>query len=50
MYNKVLKDVVNRYKLIKGYRVEYVPGFDCFGSHTEDFFGFEHELKKKVDP
>lgn len=37
MYNKVLKDMINRYKLIRGYRIEYSPGFDCFGVHNEDF-------------
>jgi isoleucyl-tRNA synthetase len=36
-YNKVLKDIINRYKLIRGYRVKYTPGFDCFGVHNEDF-------------
>ena len=50
MYNKVLKDVINRYKLLRGYRVDYVPGFDCFGTHTEDFFAFDHHLNQKVDP
>ena len=50
MYNKVLKDAINRYKLLRGYRVDYVPGFDCFGSHTEDFFAFDHALTQKVDP
>jgi isoleucyl-tRNA synthetase len=42
MYNKVLKDVINRYKLLRGYQIHYVPGFDCFGTHNEDFFSFEN--------
>lgn len=37
MYNKVLKDIVNRYKLLLGYRVHYMPGFDCFGTNVEDY-------------
>jgi isoleucyl-tRNA synthetase len=37
MYNKVLKDIINRYKLLRGYKVHFSPGFDCFGSHNEDF-------------
>jgi isoleucyl-tRNA synthetase len=37
MYNKVLKDIINRYKLLRGFRVHYTPGFDCFGVNNEDF-------------
>ena len=33
--NKVLKDVVNRYKLMQGYRVHYRPGWDCHGLPIE---------------
>ena len=33
--NKVIKDIVNRYKLMKGYRVEYRPGWDCHGLPIE---------------
>ena len=33
--NKVLKDVVNRYKVQRGFRVEYVPGWDCHGLPIE---------------
>jgi len=46
MYNKVLKDIINRYKLLKGYRVHFVPGFDCFGTHTEDFFALDRSSTK----
>jgi len=46
MYNKVLKDILNRYKLLRGYRVHYVPGFDCFGTHTEDFFALDQSAAK----
>ena len=33
--NKVLKDFVNRYKLLRGYRVLYRPGWDCHGLPIE---------------
>ena len=33
--NKVLKDVINRYKLMRGYRVHYCPGWDCHGLPIE---------------
>ena len=36
LYNKVLKDIINRYKLLKGFRVHFVPGFDCYGTTIED--------------
>ena len=45
-YNKVLKDIVNRYKLLRGYRVHYIPGFDCFGNNTEDAFAADKSLLK----
>ena len=35
---QVLKDIVNRYKLLRGYRIHYVPGFDCHGTSVEDFY------------
>ncbi|HRP70610.1 MAG TPA: class I tRNA ligase family protein, partial [Turneriella sp.] len=33
--NKVLKDIFNKYKLLRGYRVPYVPGWDCHGLPIE---------------
>eukprot|EP00658_Telonema_sp_P-2_P035885 TRINITY_DN26035_c0_g1_i1.p1 TRINITY_DN26035_c0_g1~~TRINITY_DN26035_c0_g1_i1.p1 ORF type:complete len:352 (-),score=78.02 TRINITY_DN26035_c0_g1_i1:141-1196(-) len=33
--NKVLKDVINRYKVLQGYRVDFVPGWDCHGLPIE---------------
>ena len=33
--NKVLKDIVNKYKLLKGYDVPYVPGWDTHGLPIE---------------
>ncbi|KAL6046055.1 isoleucine-tRNA ligase [Balamuthia mandrillaris] len=33
--NKILKDFVVRYKLLRGYRVSFVPGWDCHGLPIE---------------
>ena len=33
--NKVLKDIINRYKLMKGFRIQYRPGWDCHGLPIE---------------
>ncbi|DBA01588.1 TPA: hypothetical protein N0F65_011344 [Lagenidium giganteum] len=33
--NKVLKDMINRYKLLRGHAIQYVPGWDCHGLPIE---------------
>jgi isoleucyl-tRNA synthetase len=33
--NKTLKDIVNRYKSMQGFRTPYVPGWDCHGLPIE---------------
>ncbi|MDR3228861.1 MAG: class I tRNA ligase family protein, partial [Puniceicoccales bacterium] len=33
--NKLLKDVILRYKSMRGYRTPYVPGWDCHGLPIE---------------
>ena len=33
--NKTLKDIINKYKLLRGYKVRYVPGWDCHGLPIE---------------
>lgn len=33
--NKILKDILCRYKLSQGYKVDYVPGWDCHGLPIE---------------
>ncbi len=33
--NKVLKDIVNKYQMLKGRKVRYVPGWDCHGLPIE---------------
>lgn len=33
--NKILKDTINRYKLLRGFRVRFRPGWDCHGLPIE---------------
>ena len=35
MVNKVLKDICIRYKILRGYKVNYIPGWDCHGLPIE---------------
>ena len=35
LVNKVLKDFINRFHLLRGYRVHYRPGWDCHGLPIE---------------
>ncbi|KAM9953804.1 hypothetical protein ACTFIR_008898 [Dictyostelium discoideum] len=45
--NKILKDIVNRYKVLKGFKVNYIPGWDCHGLPIEQQ-AFK-KLKKSSD-
>lgn len=36
LYNKIIKDAVNRLKILQGNRVNYQMGFDCYGVNIED--------------
>ena len=33
--NKILKDIINRYQMLQGRKVQYVPGWDCHGLPIE---------------
>jgi isoleucyl-tRNA synthetase len=33
--NKILKDIINKYQLLQGRKVRYVPGWDCHGMPIE---------------
>ncbi|MCP2727706.1 isoleucine--tRNA ligase [Limnofasciculus baicalensis] len=33
--NKILKDIINKYQLLQGRRVRYIPGWDCHGLPIE---------------
>jgi isoleucyl-tRNA synthetase len=41
-YNKILKDVIIKYKTMRGHRCPYVPGWDCHGQPIE------HEVTKRL--
>ena len=41
-YNKILKDILVKYKTMRGFRCPYVPGWDCHGLPTE------HEVTKRL--
>lgn len=43
-YNKVLKDLIVKYKTMRGFRAPYVPGWDCHGQPIE------HQVEKKLGP
>ncbi len=40
--NKIIKDVIVKYKNMAGFRAPYVPGWDCHG------LPIEHEVEKKL--
>ncbi len=44
--NKSLKDFVNRYKSMRGFRTPYVPGWDCHGLPIEQKVSRELQEKK----
>jgi isoleucyl-tRNA synthetase len=33
--NKILKDIINKYQLLQGRKVKYIPGWDCHGLPIE---------------
>jgi isoleucyl-tRNA synthetase len=43
-FNKVFKDLVVKYKTMRGYRSPYVPGWDCHGQPIE------HQVEKDLGP
>lgn len=45
--NKVLKDIVIKYKSLRGFRAPYVPGWDCHGLPIE--FKVTQEMRKAGD-
>ncbi len=44
--NKTLKDLINRYKSMRGFRTPYVPGWDCHGLPIEQKVSKEIQEKK----
>lgn len=50
--NKVLKDVINKYKLLQGHKTRYVPGWDCHGLPIElkVLQSMNDEVRKNLTP
>ncbi|MGC1245187.1 MAG: isoleucine--tRNA ligase, partial [Spirulinaceae cyanobacterium] len=50
--NKVLKDIINKYKLLRGYKARYVPGWDCHGLPIElkVLQKMKSEVRKNLTP
>ena len=50
--NKVLKDVINKYQLLRGRRVRFVPGWDCHGLPIElkVLQSMEQEQRQSLTP
>src|SRR3974390_209797 len=45
--NKILKDIVIKYKSLRGFRAPYIPGWDCHGLPIE--FKVTQEMRKAGD-
>ena len=43
-FNKVLKDLIVKYKAMRGFRAPYIPGWDCHGQPIE------HMVEKTLGP
>jgi isoleucyl-tRNA synthetase len=50
--NKILKDIINKYQLLRGRKVRYVPGWDCHGLPIElkVLQAMKPEERKKLTP
>jgi isoleucyl-tRNA synthetase len=50
--NKILKDIINKYQLMRGRRLRFVPGWDCHGLPIElkVLQGLSREERRKLDP
>ncbi len=46
--NKILKDLINRYKSMRGFRTPYVPGWDCHGLPIEQKVSQELRAKNQA--
>ena len=50
--NKTLKDIINKYQLLRGRKVDYVPGWDCHGLPIElkVLQSIKYEERKTLGP
>src|SRR5204862_4620611 len=45
--NKILKDIIIKYKTVRGFSAPYIPGWDCHGLPIE--FKVSQEMRKHGD-
>ena len=45
--NKILKDIINKYKMMTGYKVPYIPGWDNHGMPIESAIIKQNKLDRK---
>ncbi len=45
--NKILKDIINKYKAMSGYKVPYIPGWDNHGMPIESAITKKNKLDRK---
>jgi isoleucyl-tRNA synthetase len=50
--NKILKDTINKYQILKGRKVRYIPGWDCHGLPIElkVLQAMDSEARAKLTP
>ncbi|KAJ1658421.1 isoleucine-tRNA ligase [Dispira simplex] len=50
--NRILKDIINRYQVLRGRKVTYVPGWDCHGLPIElkTLASLKHKKQVDLDP
>ncbi|XP_021853379.1 isoleucine--tRNA ligase, chloroplastic/mitochondrial isoform X1 [Spinacia oleracea] len=50
--NKILKDIINKYKLLQNHEVHYIPGWDCHGLPIElkVLQSMNQESRKELTP
>jgi len=49
--NKILKDINNRFYVLSGKKVNYIPGWDCHGLPIElKALGTNNKKSSKLDP
>ncbi|KAJ1961036.1 isoleucine-tRNA ligase [Dispira parvispora] len=50
--NRILKDIINRYQVLRGRKVTYIPGWDCHGLPIElkTLESLKHKKQGDLDP
>ncbi len=50
--NKVLKDIINKYQILRGRKVRFIPGWDCHGLPIElkVLQGLDEQQRKSLTP